>query len=336
MAGELFLDLASELISSARTAEPSRVLRKISSGNCENELLFFFKPEVFLPDAETKQIIDYTFERLSSNGIGITGATLLSGPELERLAIMDAHYGYINAMSRRASTELSESDLSDIRRHFQVGDAVRALGGHEVLSHFPEYSASSLDKLWASKQSVKIRSGLYAEKFELGGTQIIIVNGFHPEQLAYFTQEDRKIALLVLQSNLPWRFLRTRILGDTFPEKALPGTLRRQFFDHSSKYGLGQVSIANNCAHMSAGPFEAAYELNNFFGRMNNTGYAAGNTNIAKRVIGSGLAIDQALANPTAELNGKVIALFDATEETDTTGAVELFRRKFSADNMHA
>ena len=47
--------------------------------------------------------------------------------------------------------------------------------------------------------------------------------------------------MLVLHSNLPWRFLRVRVLGDTFPEKALPGTIRRNYFERSSQYGLEQV-----------------------------------------------------------------------------------------------
>jgi hypothetical protein len=240
---------------------------------------------------------------------------------------MDTHYGYINVMSRLASRELKNDDLHRLREAVGAAANTPVLGGHEVLQQFPDFSATSLDRLWASKPSVKVRSGLYVQEFDLTTGAVVIVNGFHPEQLAHFTGADRAIALLLLHSDLPWRFLRTRVLGDTFPEKAMPDTIRRHYYDNASQYGLPPISIANNCVHMSAGPFEALFELSNFFGRVEGHDTAVEESRLGVRLREAKLDTKSVLKNPSAELNGKPVTLFDATEEIDTTGALAIFRQ---------
>jgi hypothetical protein len=255
----------------------------------------------------------------------------MKGPVLDQLRIMDTHYGYINVMSRSASRDLDNTELQRLRDTVGASTDAPVMGGHEILERFRDLSPITLDRLWASKRSIKIRSGLYAQQFEVGGSTVVIVNGFHPEQLAHFTRADRAIALLVLHSDLPWRFLRSRVLGDTFPENALPNTIRRHYYDNASEYGLPPVSIANNCVHMSAGPFEALFELRNFFGRVPGQENAAYNSNLGKRLRSAGLNITSVTQNPSTELNGKQVTLFDATEEVDTTGAVAVYRDFYRA-----
>ena len=320
--------LAKELVAAASGSQGVQLIKSSPPPTRENELLFFFKPEVFLPGAHTAKLVETGLDLLTSFDIEISASIVIPGPELERLTIMDTHYGYINTLSRRASLELDASQLAAVRKGVGADAKTPVLGGHEVLARFPEYTADSLNQLWSTKPSVKLRSGLYLQQYEFAGSPIVVVNGFHPEQLAYFTAPDRKIGLFVLHTNLPWRFLRQRVLGDTFPERALPGTLRRHYFDQAGDYGLSNVSIANNCAHLSAGPFEAGFELQNFLGRVGKGKYDAGKTNLGQRLKASELQF--ALTNPVTALNTKDVSLFDATEEMDTTGAVEILRTQYA------
>jgi hypothetical protein len=291
--------------------------------------VFFFKPEVFLPGVNSRDLISYALTLFERHSIVVSSVFTMQGPALDRLQAMDTHYGYINAMSRAASREMAPVDLQRVRELVGAGENAPVRGGHEVLQEFPQYNPTSLDQLWATKRSQKVRSGLYAQQFDVANTQVVIINGFHPEQLAHFTRPGRAIGLLVLHSNLPWRFLRTRLLGDTFPENALPHTVRRHYYDNANLYGLPQISIANNCVHMSAGPFEALFELRNFFGRVKGHEDAADNSHLGSRLRTAGLNLDSIVTNPSAELNGKSTALFDATEELDTTGAIEVLRQLY-------
>lgn len=248
---------------------------------------------------------------------------------------MDTHYGYINVLSRSASQELSADDLQSLCNAVGAAPGTPVVGGHEVLQQYPDFTASSLDRLWASKRSIKVRSGLYVQQFDLPSGPAVIVNGFHPAQLAHFTGPDRSIALLLLHSDLPWRFLRARMLGDTFPENALPATIRRHYYEEAPEYGLPPVTIANNCVHMSAGPFEALFELRNFFGRVPGHEDAAERSHFASRLREARVDMQTALRNPATELNGKQVALFDATEEVDTMGAISVFRQFFRSRNTN-
>lgn len=321
--------LSDDIVRAVTTGESVSVLHKAPAPLAENELVFFFKPEAFLPGVDSQRLITYALSVLDRFSVTISAVFTMSGPELDRLRIMDTHYGFINVMSRSASRELEANELAKLRDAVGATAETPVIGGHEVLQKFPDFTATSLDRLWASKRSIKVRSGLYVQQFELPVGPVVIVNGFHPAQLAHFTGFDRSIALLLLHSDLPWRFLRTRMLGDTFPENALPETIRRHYYDRAVEYGLPPVSIANNCVHMSAGPFEALFELRNFFGRVQGHEDAAERSRLAGRLHAARVDLQAVLSNPVAQLNGKQVPLFDATEEVDTSGAISVFRQVY-------
>lgn len=300
----------------------------------QNQLLFFFKPEVFMVEAQHQSvaIVEMALSRFREFGVQVTGCLVLSGERLAELEAMDRHYGFINRMSKRASQDLSDEDRAALHHILGLEGTLPILGGHEFLGQNKEYDHQSLDQMWARKRSVKLRSGLYAQVYEVGGEEFIMVNGFHPAQLAHFTAPDRKITLLLLHSDAPWRVLRRRMLGDTFPEKALPGSIRGTLYYNALPYGLGHVNIANNCVHLSAGPFEALLELNNFLCRTETVAYTAEMSRVARLMKEAGLpdaTVRSAMANPKAVLNESEVSLFDATEELDTCSSIELYCLSF-------
>src|SRR3990172_4808100 len=69
---------------------------------------------------------------------------------------------------------------------------------------------------------------------------------------------------MLVSSNTPWSKLRTEMLGETFPDKALPDSIRGSIFAKANDFGFKSVGIENNIMHLSAGPTEALFEIDNF------------------------------------------------------------------------
>ena len=249
---------------------------------------------------------------------------------LERYGIMDTHYGFINRMSREASVLLDDEERHRIYKQFP-GEGPPILGGHEVLAHRPELTASALDQIWSTKKSIKLRSGLYVQEFEIRGEQLIVVNGFHPLQLEHFTGTGQRVLLILMNSDMPWKLLRSRMLGDTFPERAHPGSIRGALHVAARDYGFTSVTIANNFAHVSAGPFEAAFECNNFLSRIDPS-FSISSLRLASHFIDVYLSPDElaeAIKNPATEIAGisPATPLFEITEECDSIAAVAMYRQ---------
>lgn len=310
------------------------VLQDVSfSSQAQNELLLFIKPEVFL-GSKSEQIrrVELILQKLEDFEITVTGVVSVDGPTLGDNQVMDRHYGYINRMSRSASTSFSEEDRSAIHGLLGTSPDMPILGGHEVMEQYSKLTSQSLDDIWATKKSKKLRSGLYVEGYEIDGSSMVIVNGFHPLQLDHFTGGDRRIVLMVLSSNLPWARLRSHMLGDTFPENADRNSVRGEFSENPEKFGFDSVTIANNCAHMSAGPFEAAFEFQNFLGTDPDFEKLYSESSLVKCAVENGIAIKPlkeiiksgGSANPSLSLSE---SLFDATEEFDTYSSVEVLRQ---------
>jgi hypothetical protein len=260
------------------------------------------------------------------------GTSVFTGNELRSKEIMDRHYGFINHASRNSAATLSQGEITALRQSVGASTTTPVLGGHEFLNLYPDFDPFLLDHLWSTKKSRKVKSGLYFESFEVKEKQVVLVNGFHPAQLEHFTAADRKIVLILLQSELPWRFLRQYMLGDTFPERAIAGSFRRVLYDNQARYGLREISIAANAGHLSAGPFEAMFELWNFFSSSKLTTFSLGHTSMwtLLRSIGAEPAqIQRALSNPRREIGGGERSLFDLTEESDARSAGHLFMQKF-------
>lgn len=302
----------------------------------QNQMLFIVKPEVFLIQ-DTKLVEEtcrFMGKRIEAFGLETRGCYVMSAETLRIKEIMDRHYGYINRLSRAASSLLGTNEKAEIRKLCGVDDTTLVLGGHEVLAKIGELPAQALDEFWASKKSIRVRSGLYVQSYDISGEALVIVNGFHPFQLQRFTGNGRKIALLLLNSDLPWKLLRVRMLGDTFPERAAPGSIRGEMHRDPERFGFKSVTISNNAAHLSAGPFEAMSELSNFLSAVPRVGFEIGMTRQAQHFKSQGLSMSdlrRAMDNPSSCIANAEppISLFDATEEFDAQSGTAVFRKFF-------
>jgi hypothetical protein len=295
----------------------------------KNELLLFLKPEVFLVKSQDRvgKIISLVFQKMAEYGAQPSGIAVMTGRTLQETGAMSRHYGLINRLSTAASQVITTDEARTI------GDALAMpeerlviLGGHEFLSRHPDVSADELDRMWLSERSTKIRSGVYVRPFEADGQTVVLVNGFHPKQLAHYTDPSHRILLVVLHSASDWYLLKNRMVGSTFPDQAEGTSIRGTLYADPTTYGFDDVSISNNAVHLSAGPFEAMFELYNFFGEMLGIDPGRQKPLVLSRMLDQEVEPDLALRvldNPNIQDGMKTIDLFTATEDMNTDDAIK-------------
>ncbi len=319
----------------APSCDNFEIIQPVNVGQIEwrNELLLFVKPEIFLVDEieHVQNALDLVLTKLAAFNAHISGVVIVGGEVLDRMEIMSRHYGFINRLSRSASQIIDEEDIGKIAEALELSnpDQYPILGGHEYLEKHPEEDCFELDELWFTKKSVKIRSGFYVQRYQKDDEEFILVNGFHPAQLAHYTAPSHRIALILVHSDTDWAALRNQMVGATFPEKAVSDSIRGTLYAQPGKFGLESVSIANNGVHLSAGPFEAVFEIVNFFGKVLDLDLKEQSPLILREMIEMGIDMETALKsldNPIITRTPKPIDLFTATEDVDTEEAIALYK----------
>jgi len=322
--------LASDICAAARKSDNVTLAPFRFAPERRNELLLFFKPEVFgMADDICQEVISLILRHAAQSALAIDGLQSLTGKWLRDHAVMDRHYGYINQMSRSASTMLSSADREEVLRRLEWTDApadARFLGGHEFLALHPEYNASSLDAFWQTKKSVKLRGGFYVQRFDLNDQTFVLVNGFHPQQLAHYTTDDKRVVVALCHSDTNWSELRDNLIGDTFPERAVPESIRGTLWSRRTEMRLSEISVAFNYVHLSAGPIEGLHEIRNFLGTGLVPDFKLENTVVARTAIDAGVGLDvlqRALSNPQTSRGRD---LFSVSENINTRDAIELVK----------
>lgn len=326
--------IASEIARFAQSSGYLKILQELEIGRegWKNELVLFMKPELQMVSdpafiATSAALI---LEKLAEYQAEIHGLAIAGGQYLADHGIMDRHYGYINYLSKNASKILEAEDLAKIAAAFGLASTagIPLYGGHEYLASYPGETIADLDGYWFSKTAIKIRSGFYIQMYEKDGAPFILVNGFHPSQLNHFTAPDHRIVLFLLHSNTPWKALRNDLIGNTFPERAAPSSIRGTFYGSPARFGLSKVVISQNGVHLSAGPFEGAFEANNFFGNAADQTAEKPQPLLIRRLLARGLssaAALQALSNPPLKVGEKQTDLFSATEDVDIDAAIDFW-----------
>jgi hypothetical protein len=118
------------------------------------------------------------------------------------------------------------------------------------------------------------------------------------------------------------------MFGDTFPERAFPGSLRYIFRAEARRFGVGEIDTTMNCAHMSAGPFEALFEMKNCFADTLGLDFTIRDGHLAKLMSSRGVLgqLERALENPGVDTGTGQESLFNLTEGVDSISSIELLR----------
>ncbi|MDY6874363.1 MAG: hypothetical protein SVR81_10465, partial [Chloroflexota bacterium] len=321
------------IIQKIRSAEEAEIIQPIQIGQAkaENELVFFIKPELLdvASDDRVLNSLHLIEEKFAEFDVTISGAAIVPGALLEAHEIMNRHYGFINQLSRLASTLIDAETRAKMFEMIGKEDngSHRILGGHEFLKAF-DTDLETLGKIWFKQDAQKMRSGFYFVDDSVEGQLILLVNGFHPSQLAHFTNPDHRIVLMLLHTDTDWEAMKFDLVGDTFPERARPSSIRGALYANPAQYGQTEVGINTNGVHLSAGPFEAAFEVVNFFGSLQDMDPAKTPPQAIQQSISAGFSQEQALAllnNPEVDDSD----LFSETENMNTDEAV-----RFALENL--
>ena len=321
------------LIAQAKAAKSAEIIQPVQIGKTDlkNELVFFIKPELLRVQDDTQILncLEMITEKMATYQVEVNGMVIVPGQVLADYQIMNRHYGFINQLSRKASEMVGDEIRKEMFTILETEDhgEHKILGGHEFL-HTYSTDVEVLSKIWFGQGAQKLRSGFYFIADSFNGDPILLVNGFHPAQLLHFTREDHRIILMLIHCNTDWYNLKFDLVGDTFPGRANPDSIRGQLFADPALYGQDDVSINTNGVHLSAGPFEAAFEVVNFFGEILSHNSHTQPPLAIRRAIESG--VDQTLA--LSFLDNPAIGesdLFSETENLNTDPAVQ-----FAKDNL--
>ncbi len=288
----------------------------------KNQLLAFLKPEVFhdKSTAHTLGIIELTLKKFAEHAVSIDGLALYSGPSLANFAIMDHHYGLINELSKRASAITTNEEREQIQQLYNLANPLPILGGHEILQKFPDLTVEQLDVLWNGLTSKRLRGGFYTQLITHKGEKFIGVSGFHPKQLAHYCRPGKSLLVFLVSSDTSWEQLRIEMVGDAYPERALPTSIRGHLARSPKDYGFEAVRITNNIIHLSAGPTEALYEIDNFLAAPFGLNVITQGAKLAQLLLAQGLTqeeIRQVMTNKE---------IHQQLEHKDTSDALELVK----------
>ncbi len=293
----------------------------------KNQLLAFFKPEVFLNKTpeQIEKIMKLVFEKLEKYEVSIDGTALFPGSVVGKYQIMDRHYGVINTLSKNASKILSPDEKKLVFEMLGIKDKgnTQILGGHEAFEIAGIDKTYDFDQYWLETKSARIKSGFYARLLKIKNEDRVVINGFHPHQLAHYTEPDRHIGVMLVSSNTSWDKLRNDMLGHGFPDEAQPESIRGHIFRHHDDFGFKSVGIENNIMHLSAGPTEALFEIDNFLNSPFGIDFLEKEAKLAEELLIAGISKE----NIKKVLNDK--ELHNELEHKDTDEAVEIIKKKF-------
>jgi hypothetical protein len=237
---------------------------------------------------------------------------------------MQRHYGVINQISRLgrpALTEAAETALGEV--FADAGEDTEVLGGHQFLQRYPQFSPFALAMLFSNAEVSRLGPGTYAATVRMDGSTVVILNGFHPRQLSFFTAQDAVCAFLHASSPTDWEVLRSDLIGATDPSRAKPRSIRGTLYADPAAFGLTSVNSNFNGVHMSAGPLEGLGELDRFFGEVQ----PVTDWSFARTLAAAGTSaeeIGEFCDNPVIEADGERGTAFDLTEGVNPEPAATL------------
>jgi hypothetical protein len=200
------------------------------------------------------------------------------------------------------------------------------------LAENPGIVPAELTKRFAAGDIIRLSGGTYGVLVDSSkGKPVLLLNGFHPEQVETF--EDPQAAVILMQGRSPesWHVLREHMIGATDPSKARAGSIRNVLLEQEQEYGVAPVTSLRNGVHMSAGPVEAAVEISRFLlpdSTSSRGGIRATTFGSALSEIVSPGLLAALESNSEIRVEGKGAgSAFDLTEELDAEACLFQFER---------
>jgi hypothetical protein len=296
-----------------------------------HQFLLFLKPEVTAvhEGVDLEAILKMVLERLTAFECTLHAIRILPSSYLAQYAILDQHYGVINAISKQGESALTENARANLHTLFaeDLENGALIMGGHQFLQAQTEFTPLTLCTLSDNLGTTKLGGGSYCMRLSMQGQTYLVLNPFHAFQLVPYTTPGRAIIAVEGRSTRDWKALRSDLTGSTNPATATPGSIRAELLARKDEFKLKEVTQGSNGVHLSAGPLEGMVELKRFF-----TDHESGETlELTDTLFGAQLAaaglsadgIASLATNPELEVDGKSISAFDLTEEVNATDALK-------------
>lgn len=256
---------------------------------------------------------------------------MVSSGHLSEHRVVEDHYRRLNDISRGGMPVVSAVAREKLVEAFPYTAAGpgRVLGGHQFLRRFPDVSAYALDLLTRNLVVTKLGAGTYAIEILLDGERLVLLNPFHPQQVAHFTRPGQAVVLLECTSIRPLRELRRDVIGATDPRDAVPGSIKRILLDEQDELGLTGICTRRNAVHMSPGPIEGMVGLRRYFSSPD-AEVAVGHTAFGAALMARGHdpeAVAVLAADPEVDLDGRSGPLFEVSEDMNWDEGLEFAHR---------
>jgi nucleoside diphosphate kinase len=299
-----------------------------------NEYCLFLKPELTAVSREVyDKIARLIDQHLEDFGQEVVMASAMEAAYIARHRIAEQHYGVINQVSEQGARALSQEAQEKLAADFPQAKAgnYQLLGGHELLRRYPFFTPEALAVFHDNLENHKLAPGTHCVKATVRGAPVLLFNGFHPEQLLYFTTPGTVILALIVRSKASWKSIRQELAGATNPAKAAAGSIRGALYQRRQELGLAEVSSGRNGVHLSAGPLEGMVEVCRYASDFGDPGKVIQPeaTTFGQLLLRSGFdraGVRRLAENPTVEHGGRRVSLFDLTEEVDAAPALERIR----------
>lgn len=296
-----------------------------------HQFVLFLKPEATAAHdgVDVRAVLNLVFEKLDAFGVSVHAARALPAEYLDTHAILDNHYGVINAISKNGAAALTDDANRKLNEIFRddLAEGARIMGGHQFLSGNKDFSPLALTTLNDNIGTTKLGGGSYAMRLNVLGQKYVLLNPFHPYQLVPFTTPGHAILVFECRATRDWADLRQQLTGATNPAKAAPGSIRAELLKQQETLGMKEVNQGANGIHLSAGPLEGMVELQRFFtDHDTEQPLAWDDTAFGRALANKGCKpaeIAELAKNPGLSRDGKTVSAFDLTEEVNSTEALE-------------
>jgi hypothetical protein len=326
--------LASEIATAVRrcAAEPSaeietwvRPYTPVASPD-RHQFLVMLKPELVLPPSgDSVRPLARVLGVLADRGVGIGAVRVLSSSFVARHAVVESHYPALNRIARRGLAALTPAAvirLDAAHPGFRAAGG-RVVGAYELLGESPDMTPFALELLTRNRPVDKLGTGTYAIRARVDGEDLVVLNPFHPQQVAHFTAAGGAIALLECWSELALPVIRRTLIGTTDPLDAEPESLKGILFREATALGLGKISTRRNAVHVSPGAVEGMATIARYFSAGGSV-IRPQDTAFGRRLLAAGLSAEQVAwtaGDPYIESGSDAGPLFELTEDLDWADA---------------
>ncbi|WP_327341277.1 hypothetical protein [Streptomyces europaeiscabiei] len=293
-----------------------------------HQFLVMLKPELVLPRGDDGTgPLARVLDLLEDRGVEIGAVRVLSSTFVARHAVVESHYPALNRIARTGEAGMSPAAVERLDATYPGFRAAggRVVGGFQLLDEVPELTPFALEVLTRNTEVAKLGTGTYAIRASVDGDDLVVLNPFHPQQVAHFTAPGGAVALLECWSELALPTIRRDLIGATDPRDAEPHSIKGTLLREGASLGLDRVSTRRNGVHVSPGAPEGMATIVRYF----SAGGAAirpEDTAFGRRLTEAGLsaeAVAWVAGDPDVVSGEHAGPLFELTEDMDWADALK-------------